>query len=152
LTFATLATMRMLARQAVTDPVVVWTARNLAAQTGDGHQLAAVAYAIRNFLLRTTVYVADPTDREMLSPPRAMLDQITQTGRVGIDCDEVAVLGAALAFAVGIPVMFRSYQFQGDRFFSHVAAFALTSDGPISFDTQTQPPGLVITRVYDFQV
>lgn len=152
MTTATLAAMRRLARGAVTDPLTVWTARMIAAQTGDGHQEAAVAMAIRGWMFSHVVYVHDPIDRELLSPPSAMLQQVRAYGQVGMDCDETAILGAALANAVGLSVKFRAARMTGDRYFSHVFAVVPTPQGDVSLDLQTPPAGVTIAATYDYDV
>lgn len=151
-TSATLARMRFLARQAVTEPSVVWLARSLAAQSGDGHQGRVVAQIIHNWLASHVVFVADPTDQEMLSRPADIVAQVEKYGRVGMDCDEIATFGAALLLSVGLPATFRVYKFAGASMYGHVFTYAPGPNGGVSLDIQTMPQGVQVVKVADYPV
>jgi transglutaminase-like putative cysteine protease len=105
-TLATLGHMRRLAREAVANPLVRATA--VAATDGTGGKDAfAQAMAIRNWLVRNTAFLRDPNGTELLHSPRYMLAALRTLGPpLRIDCDDVAVLGAALGGAVGLRARF----------------------------------------------
>lgn len=151
-TTATLIKMRFLAQQAISDPLVVWTARRIAVQSGDGSQRALVAHYIRDFLAAHIVYVPDPVEQETLSPPRAAIQMIQRDGKVGMDCDEIATLGAALAKSVGLPATFRVLKFAGDTMYGHVFTVIPLVGGEVSLDIQTAPPGIAVVKVANFPV
>lgn len=144
--------MRWLARSAVTVPVVVWTARGIAATTGDGHDVTAVARALAEWLKRRIVFVYDPQDREMLSRPADLLAQVRANGKAGGDCDEVATLGAALALAVGLTPEFRALKFPGGTMYGHVFTVIRVPGGIVSLDTQEAPAHVQIVSAVAYPV
>lgn len=152
LTAATLAQMRSLARGAVTDPMVVWAARRIAATAGDGHADDLVAQWIRAYLQAHVRYASDPVDRELLVKPADMIREIDSAGSVAGDCDDTATLGAALALAVGLPAIFRAVAVNGDPEYSHVYAIIPTMGGGVSLDLQSRPVGVTVTRRLDYPV
>lgn len=111
-TSQTVSAMRRVVNTSLTDAVVVQTARSLAASTfardTDGQILA-----IRMFLQDHFQFVRDPSGVELLATPRSMLDAIHQRGVATGDCDEAAILGAALGKAIGLQARFILLGFQG---------------------------------------
>lgn len=72
--------------------------------------------------LRTHVrFVPDPDVTELLHDPVLLAEWIERDGSVGVDCDDVAMLGAVLGKAVGIPARFVIVGFyQPNAPFGHV--------------------------------
>lgn len=93
--------MRRVVRGSLTDPLVIETARRIVAvlppRDHDAHALA-----VRAFLAEHLQFVRDPHGVEMLSTPHYLLTEIARRYMVQGDCDDAAILGAALAKAIGL--------------------------------------------------
>ena len=99
-TYATLDHMVRLAREARGLPIVRDTALTLTTHAADPLQQIA---AIRDWLALTVEFTRDPTGVELLHSPRYLLSVLRQAGApLRIDCDDVAVLGAALGGNLGL--------------------------------------------------
>jgi transglutaminase-like putative cysteine protease len=118
----TLQKMRRVINASLTDPLVIETARRLvAALPARDHD--AHARAIRAFLEERFQFIRDPRGVEMLSTPRYLLTQARQRYMVQGDCDDAAILGCALAKAVGLKCRLIAIGFfQKDAPLSHVYA------------------------------
>lgn len=142
----TLNMMADMVNAAVDSPQVVYAARRLAVMGGVRNDLGQ-AYTIRAWLASVWRFVSDPLDRELLITPDELLNSLARDGYIAGDCDEAAVLGAALAKAIGFRVVIYALAFpddneQGDRY-QHVYASILTDAGPeVSLDV-TRPRGPV---------
>lgn len=110
----TVGKMRQLVNSSLTDAVVVQTARNLAASTF-ARDIEGQILAVREFLKEHFQFVRDPRGVELLVPPRSMLDTIKRRGVVTGDCDEAAILGAALGKAMGLRACFVLLGFAGPQ-------------------------------------
>lgn len=101
----TLNTMRALVNASLTDPLIIEAARSivrmLPPRDYDGH-----AGAVRAYLQEHFQFVQDPNGVEMLSTPRYLLTQVNRRYFVQGDCDDAAILGAALAKAIGLRARF----------------------------------------------
>lgn len=126
----TLDVMRQMVLASAGIPSVVETARSLAYYGG--------AAAIRQWMSRVWRFVPDPAHTELLATPEYLLQQLDDTGQIVGDCDDAAVLGAALGEAIGLEATFTVLAFDegaGPTFwqpiprFSHVFASLLTPDG-----------------------
>lgn len=85
--------------------------------------------ALRAWLLTVWRFARDPAGVEMVSRPGAMLDEFRCVGYITGDCDDAAVLGAAIGKAVGFPARFVVLGFHGPRSpFTHV--FTELMEGP----------------------
>lgn len=118
-TVQTLAKMRQLVNDSLTTPSL----RAVAARTvlGCGRNLECQHQALRRWLVGHWRFLRDPSGVELLHRPERLLDQILQTGYATGDCDDVAILGAALGKVVGFPARFVVLGFFGtDGPFSHV--------------------------------
>lgn len=104
-TFATLDAMRGLARQASIDPTVRATTaalvRDVPFDRGNTH-----AVLIRRWIEARVYFLADPTYAEALHDPVWQIKQILTRGTVGVDCDDVAMLAAAMGLSVGLKARF----------------------------------------------
>jgi len=143
----TLALMQRLVDRAMDSPAVVASARQLVTRADAGRDGMKQARAIRSWLSSVWRFVEDPSDRELLRDPDAMLTEYDQLGVIMGDCDEAAVLGAALGRAIGLEDSFTVLSFLdpagGPDLFGHVYASLLTSTGQ-SLDLDiTRPAGPV---------
>lgn len=143
----TLATMDELVSRGVDSPAIVGAARELVTRAGAGRDGVKQARAIRQWLSSVWRFVEDPSDRELLRDPAAMLAEYDRLGIVMGDCDEAAVLGAALGRAVGLEDSFTVLAFpsggNAPDTFAHVYASLLTPAG-VSVDLDvTRPAGPV---------
>lgn len=99
-------------------------------QTGqpDLRNIDAIASAIYTWMVRNVNYVRDPWDIERIQSPFVTIQQ-----RAG-DCDDHAILGAALLQSLGIQTGFRIVSRTG-RHFDHIYAVYHSPTGWKSFDT-----------------
>lgn len=111
-TAQTVAQMRNLVNSSLTDPVVVATARALAA-AAQVRDTDGQAENIKTYLMDHFQFVRDPSGVELLSTPRFMLDSITARMYAQGDCDEAAILAAALGKAIGLRARFILLGFSG---------------------------------------
>lgn len=143
----TLDRMRELVNRSLSVPLVVETANGIAASRPPRDYLG-IALAIRHWLASNFRFVRDPVGVELLRDPEYQLRQWMTYGYITGDCDDVAVLGAALGKAVGIGARFVAVGFQPNRPLVHVFA-VLTGRGDggmgslgrgVELDV-TRPPG-----------
>ncbi|MGE0160724.1 MAG: transglutaminase domain-containing protein [Gemmatimonadales bacterium] len=144
--------MRRLVADAQRSPLLVETARRI---VGDNPRAAGfrnsteAAEHIRAFLEGGVRFEHDPAGTELLKPPDMMLEEIELNGQAAGDCDDVAVLGAALGRAVGLPARFRLLAFRPGAPYEHVYTELLTDGGWRELDTTKPhqlPSGLRIVR------
>lgn len=153
----TLARMVALANEGPRDALTLNTARAIAVASGVRGDRAS-AMAIEAWLRRSWFFVEDPLEVEVLSSPGELLRRGQQLGRIPGDCDEAAILGAALGKAIGLAATFVVLGFDdgetpGGRL-AHVYAVLTTPDGDeISLDV-TKPAGPVpeVTRAWAIDV
>jgi hypothetical protein len=92
----TIGVMRQLIDEAMADPSFVNQAVSIVG-SAPAHDEVAELQAIYNFVDRNIRFVKDPVTKEKLIPPQELL-------KVGAgDCDDIAMLTAALLMAVGYP-------------------------------------------------
>lgn len=116
----TIGIMQRLVNDSLSDTTVIQAARNIVAGSGS-RDYDAQAQAIRAWLLDHFTFVRDPFGQETIGTPKFQLDQIASQYYVQGDCDDVAVLAAALGKAVGMPAVFVTLGFDGPSGpFSHV--------------------------------
>lgn len=109
-THLTLAAMRGMVVREFMNPTVRLVATDVVRGIG-GKDGVEQAHAIRDFLEQHTEFLRDPDGVEMLHGPVWQLQQILSRGVVQVDCDDVAMLGAALAKAVGLRARFMAAAF-----------------------------------------
>lgn len=104
-TFATLRHMARLVRGAMVVPRVRYVAAAIAsdAASRDG---TLQAHAIRAWVEDHTTFLRDPRGAELLHDPALMVCSILTHGNIHVDCDDVAMLAAALGMAVGLRARF----------------------------------------------
>lgn len=103
-TVETLAHMRRLVLAEFMAPIVRETAVGIARSSGPDAQ--AQAALIRQWLEEHTTFVRDPRTIELLTAPAYQLTTIRTIGTSHGDCDDVAMLGAALGLAIGLRARF----------------------------------------------
>ena len=99
----TIAKMAAMIRASIATPIVRGAATSIVGGMNPNDFFGQL-YAIREFLQQNVKFLRDPTNRELLHDPEWMLRQIASQGRVHVDCDDVAILGGAIAGAVGLRV------------------------------------------------
>lgn len=152
---ATLQKMRAVVNVSLLDPLVIETARrvvrDLPPRDTDAH-----AAAIRAYLAEHLQFVQDPRGVEMLATPRYLLTEISRRYIVQGDCDDAAVLGCALAKAVGLQCRLVVLAFTyADAPFSHVFGIVRGRTGWHDLDTTRSARRLVessVTRSYSLEV
>lgn len=103
-TLDTIHRMKQLARAGAPRPSVRELAVSLVTGTRtDAEQQAGL---IRAWLERHVSFLRDPLGTEALHSPELMLEQVNQRGRTDVDCDDVAILAAALGLSIGLPARF----------------------------------------------
>jgi transglutaminase-like putative cysteine protease len=70
-------------------------------------------YALREWIRLVVPFVRDPVTAEALTDPVAMIARIEEQGRAPGDCDDVAMLVAAMALAVGFRARLAVVGFRG---------------------------------------
>lgn len=106
--------MRAMVYREFLNPSVRLTAARIVAGI-DGQDGAEQAQAIRDWLENHTEFLRDPDGVEMLHGPVWQANQINRYGVVQVDCDDVAMLGAALGKAVGLRARFVVVGFDSPR-------------------------------------
>jgi len=104
-TMQTVQRMRRIVNDATGDPLVRSVASRIAIAHSSKFGLLQ-ARGIRAYLDERTVFLRDPAGRELLHTPALLLQTILREGYVAVDCDDVAMLGAALGKAVGLRARF----------------------------------------------
>jgi transglutaminase-like putative cysteine protease len=121
--FATRATvfkMRDIANAAMTDPVVMRAAAD-AVRGVDGKNPAALAFALLGWLTARVQFLPDPlVNGDVLRTPRYLLSEIARTGIARGDCDDCAMLAAAMAKSIGLAARFVVLAFTPGAPFEHV--------------------------------
>jgi transglutaminase-like putative cysteine protease len=145
---ATVGKMRGMARAALAHSEVVDAADGLTARAfGDRD----AGDRIRAYLARNVRFVHDPPGVELIRTPRYMLRRIAEQGEAVGDCDDVAVLGAALGMAAGLRARYVLIGLTPDDPYEHVYTELVTRDGcVIELDTTRpaqMPPGVRIHRM-----
>lgn len=111
--------MRSVVRASLRQEPVIRTATRIVMWYGARDQHAH-ARAIREYLESVFRFVPDPRGVETLRTPLYQLREIHDNGAVGGDCDDAAILGAALGMAVGIAAAFRIVKFRQGADYAHV--------------------------------
>lgn len=102
--------MRRLVIRETALPLVRMTAARIAADTPSRAPLETAA-RIRQWVAARWRFVRDPLDKELLHTPEAMLNMLREHGYITADCDDAAILCAALGSAVGLQSRFVAVAF-----------------------------------------
>lgn len=155
-TIATLRHMKRLARQGAIHPLVRQTAINIT--YGMGTQPLAQAKTLRAWLEQSILFQRDPYQIEALHAPDAVLRAILTRGTASLDCDDVAILAAALGITLGLRARFVAVGFGGSRdSFRHVWADLADPRRPGWVDCDITRPaqglsGVAISRTLTMEV
>lgn len=93
---------------------------------------------LRAFLSERVRFTHDPAGVELLQAPTVQLATIRSRGTAAGDCDDVAVLGAALGLAAGYPARFVVLRFEPEGPYEHVYAELRGPHGWFELDTTRQ--------------
>ena len=142
---ATVGHMRRLARRGADDDLL----HRLAARIVDGSEGPGErARLLRGYLSEVFRFQRDPPGVEWIRTPRELAGKLEADGAASGDCDDVAVLGAALAHVMGLRSRYVLLGFDRGPF-SHVYTDVWTGDGWVDLDVTRPdqfPPGLEIKR------
>lgn len=116
-TRVTLRAMRRLARRSLTDPLLLATAARI---VGEGRAGVPWAWRVREWLEDHWRFLPDPLTVELVREPRVMLQELGALGYMAGDCDDAAVMAAALGMAGGLRARFKVLGFVPGGEFSHV--------------------------------
>ena len=149
----TLGQMRALVNRSLSDPFIIETARSIIRDLPP-RDYNAHARAIREYLAEHLQFAQDPRGQETLATPRYLLTKITNSYVVQGDCDDAAVLGAALAKAVGLRARFIILAFYDQRApFTHVYTVVKGRTGWLDLDTTRAPNSTApVSKTYDVEV
>lgn len=100
-TFQAIERLRGMARAAHIDPLVRSTAASLVLGI-PGYAGTAQARALGRWIETHTTFLADPRYAEAFHDPRWMLERVRDRGVVQGDCDDIALLTAALGLSIGL--------------------------------------------------
>jgi transglutaminase-like putative cysteine protease len=141
-TFATLRRMARVANQAQVDPLTVSTAHTIVLPCTPRNTVC-YAQRIRAWLAARFQFVPDALDVDTAREPHYLLEQLNRQGVMTGDCDDAAVIAAALGKAIGLPARFQVLRFASqDNAFAHVYAELDTGQGWLDMDV-TKPRGPV---------
>lgn len=125
-TRATLRRMAECVNAALYQPEVIGTAVDIVRGV-NGRDADGLAAALRDWLEARVAFLPDPLiDGDVLRVPSYSLAEIRQHGVARIDCDDAAMLSAALAKSIGLPARFRVLGFPR---WAHVYTEVLTQHG-----------------------
>jgi hypothetical protein len=147
--YLTLSTMRGMVYREFMNPLVRLTAADIVSGL-NGQDGAEQARAIRDYLEIHTEFLRDPDGVEMLHGPVWQVQQIRARGVVQVDCDDVAMLGAALGKAVGLRARFVVVGFDSPKApYRHVWAELSPRSRPqwIDMDVTRPAQGLAFNRI-----
>lgn len=139
-TYDTMHRMRGEVRATYGLPIVRMTAVDIARRAGGGPEQHAVG--IFSWLRRKIRFLRDPHELEALHAPPLVLATIAERGSALVDCDDVAMLGAALGMAIGFPARFVAIGKGGE--FEHVFAELMAPGGAGWFDLDIQRRGAAL--------
>lgn len=137
----TLRRMKQIANASLGDPLVIETARSIVENAGVlGRDQWGKYLALRQWIEEHVQFLPDPVGLELLSTPRYMLQRIRQAQFVSGDCDDAAILGAALGKAVGLRAKYRALSFVNQRRpFQHVYTLLLVNGKWANLDATRSP-------------
>lgn len=129
-----------------THALMIQMARDITGQW-NAHGRFEEAKAIQEWINRRVRYVPDPHNAEMLSDPLTTIQH-------GGDCDDQAILAAALLQAIGHDARIAAVTWRGRDAASHAVALDLTAGcvvDPVSVAPDLWPPAPYEVRVLKFR-
>jgi len=111
--------MARLVRESAREPLVRHMSVDLVRSVYASHY-ADVVWGLKNFFMRHFRFIDEPD--EMIAAPSRLLRAIREAGAAWGDCDDAAVLAAAMLYSLGFGVRFRAVIEQPDGSFGHVFA------------------------------
>lgn len=138
-TVETLHEMGALAVEGASEPRLVTIARNMLASNGGASVLSLVTL-VYDWLTRFYRYKDDPPDAEWLTGVQAQMDQLEEAGFIEGDCDDRAILAAALLRAMGARSGFVVVAKSETGAWVHVLPVAWSGEHAIPFDSQVGSP------------
>lgn len=96
--------MRALLRENLKDKRVRYVAEQVVRRAPGGNRVAE-AREIFNFVLKRVRYTRDPSSVELLQDPRILLERIERQGWAAGDCDDHALMIAALGHQLSLPIV-----------------------------------------------
>lgn len=149
-TVQTLRAMRRLANQGVRNPLTVNLANAIVeSAAGDRYRQAL---QVRGWLDGAVQFQADPVGIETVRSVPEMLTWYGARGVVLGDCDDVAVLAAALGKASGLPARFVVLAFESRGPFRHVFTELSAAGSWVDMDVTRPPLPVRPTRAYRMAV
>lgn len=119
---STVQRMIGLVRRASAHPSVRGTAVQIV-RTYDGRDYVSHAKAIREWAALHVQFLRDPRGTELLHDPVLLVETVKRVGVVHVDCDDAAMLAAALGRSIGLRARFVVLAFLDKRApFAHVFA------------------------------
>jgi len=114
--------MGALVKREAVIPAIRHVAAQCVEMAGNEHSVRLVE-AIRAWVARHFRFMRDPADRELLHSPDAQMRQLAANGYIVGDCDDAAILAAAIGLACGCRTRLVAVGFLDKRApFSHVWA------------------------------
>lgn len=154
-TRATLSTMRQVVHAALSDPHVVEATVNVVRGVS-GRSAIHLAARIEDWARHHVVFLPDPlipNGGEFLRTPDLALQEIRWYGVARLDCDDAAMLTAAMCMAVGVPCQFRAVAYGNTREpFAHVYTQAFTQRGWYPLDVTNTGTAPEETRAMTLEV
>ena len=135
-----------MARSASLQPIVrMVTARLVIGVPGSAAHLHA--RIIRDWLTMRVRFLPDPSTAEALHDPAWALEHILTYGQVQLDCDDMAMLAAAMGQSIGLRARFVAVAFSSPESpYSHVWADLGDGQTWLSVDPTRPMQGLSIAR------
>lgn len=128
-TYATVGHMARLAVEGSIAPLVRQVASRLVLGVSDGTLQARI---LRDWVSERTMFLPDPAGAEALHHPAWLLGQIGRVGIVQVDCDDVALLAAAMGASIGLRARFVVVGFSSPNApFRHVWTELADSRAPV---------------------
>ena len=112
----TLHRMRAIVLEQIASPVVRQTAAGICHGTGKNSDYQI--HLLRTWLQSHVNFLRDPAGHELLHTPELMLMLLSQQGALDVDCDDVAMLAAALGMSIGLRAQFVMIGAEGG--YSHI--------------------------------
>lgn len=96
----TLHRMRQIVRAQIALPIVRLTAAAIVRGTGTDYDRQI--FLLRQWITAHIGFLRDPDGHELLHTPDLVLTAVASAGSVDVDCDDVAMVAAALGLSIGL--------------------------------------------------